>query len=210
MQKSKIEWCDYSLNPIKGYCPNTCSYCYSHRMYNRFKWDKTIRYDVKELNKLKTIKESSKIFVGSMIDMYHPDIHEIWVSDIILESYKYPQHTFITLTKYPENLLMYSFPANWWIGVTIDENIARQYLLFDSNIDGKKFISFEPLLEPMYNIDFEGMDWLIVGGLTPKNVHKVEWIDDIVSRADKLKIPVYIKDNANYNKVRKFFPNFKV
>ncbi len=39
---------------------------------------------------------------------------------------------------------------------------------------------------------------------------KVEWIDDIVSRADKLNIPVYIKENANYKERRKFFPNFKV
>ncbi|KKK90704.1 hypothetical protein LCGC14_2720360, partial [marine sediment metagenome] len=75
MEKSKIEWTDYSLNVIKGYCPNTCSYCYSHRMYNRFKWDKTIRYDVNELKKLKTIREPSRIFVGSMIDMYHEDVH---------------------------------------------------------------------------------------------------------------------------------------
>ncbi|KKK76907.1 hypothetical protein LCGC14_2858920, partial [marine sediment metagenome] len=120
MQKSKIEWTDYSLNPIKGYCPNTCSYCYSHRMYNRFKWDKTIRYDVNELKKLKSIKEPSKIFIGSMIDMYHEDIHGTWIVDIIEWSKEYPQHTFITLTKYPYRLRYFDFPMNWWIGVTMD------------------------------------------------------------------------------------------
>ena len=210
MQKSKIEWCDYSINVIKGYCPNTCSYCYAHRMYNRFKWDKRLRFDKEEIKQICKIKKPSKIFVGSMIDMYHPAIAAIDVNKIIDMASYFPQHTYITLTKNPQNLRYHYFDKWWWVGVTIDENIARHYLLFDSNIDGKKFISFEPLLEPMYNIDFEGMDWLIIGGLTPKNKHKNIWIDDIVLRADQLNIPVYIKDNANYNKVRKFFPNFKV
>ena len=211
MQKSKIEWTDYSLNIIKGYCPNTCSYCYSHRMYNRFKWDKTIRYDVDELKKLKSIKEPSKIFVGSMIDMYHEAIWKIWVQDIIDYSKDFPQHTFITLTKYPERLRHFWFPKNWWVGVTIDKHSLKHIaLLFNRTIQGKIFISFEPLLEGMRTMGFMGFDWIIIGGKFPGPVHKVEWIDDIVSRADKLNIPVYIKENANYNKVRKFFPNFKV
>ncbi len=212
MIKTKIEWADYSLNIIKGYCPGQCSYCYSHRMYNRFKWDKTIRYDVDELKKLKSIKEPSKIFVGSMIDMYHEKIHGKWIQDIIYYSKDFPQHTFITLTKYSARLHHFDFPSNWWVGITIDTK-ANDRLFFLKSwvlIKGKKFISFEPLLEPMHDINIEGMDWLIIGGLTPKNVHKSEWIDDIVNRADKFNIPVYIKENANYKERRKFFPNFKV
>ncbi len=214
MIKSKIEWTDYSINIIKGYCPNTCSYCYSHRMYNRFKWDKTIRYDVNELKKLKTIKEPSKIFVGSMIDMYHEDIPLRWVREIIKITRNYPGHTFITLTKFPENLNKFDFPENWWIGITEDGekgSIRDVCLVAFTDNKNKRFISFEPMLtEKVTNYNLKHYDWIIIGGLTPKSVHKTEWIDDIVSRADKLKIPVYIKDNANYNKVRKFFPNFKV
>ena len=214
MVKSKIEWTDYSWNPIKGYCPNTCNFCYAHRMYNRFRWDKRIRFDKEEIKKICKVKKPSKIFVGSMIDMYHPAIPAIDVNKIIdMASYS-PQHTYITLTKNPQNLRYHYFHKWWWVGVTIDKNIARHYHLLDSPyagfIEGKRFISFEPLLEPMYDIDFHGMDWLIIGGLTPKNVHKTEWIDDIVNRADKLNIPVYIKENANYKERRKFFPNFKV
>ncbi len=211
MEKSKIEWTDYSLNVIKGYCPNTCSYCYSHRMYNRFKWDKAIRYDVDELKKLKSIKEPSRIFVGSMIDMYHYKINPMWVSDIIDYSKDFPQHTFITLTKYPAELKYFTFPKNWWVGTTMDRFTLRGVDLYlNRTVHGKKFISFEPLTSDLKNVGFMWADWIIIGGLTPKPVHKTEWIDDIVSRADKLNIPVYIKDNANYKERRKFFPNFKV
>ncbi len=212
MVKSKIEWCDYSINVIKGYCPNTCSYCYSHRMYNRFKWDKTIRFDVDELKKLKSIKEPSKIFVGSMIDMYHDRIDFSWIRKIInYTDIYFPQHTFITLTKVPLNLSYFVFPRNWWMGITITQAYGpRDNYIKDLSFINIKFVSFEPLLESMEDVELKGFDWIIIGGLTPKNVHKTEWIDDIVNRADKLNIPVYIKENANYKERRKFFPNFKV
>ena len=211
MNKSKIEWCDYTWNPIKGYCPNDCPYCYSHRIYNRFKWDKQLRCNFPELYKITKIKEPSRIFVGSMIDLYHPQIHKPWVEMIIDYSKRCPQHTFITLTKFPENLLIYSFPKNWWIGVTIDGNYSSSILdislktfVSDKNV---RFISFEPILDStVIHFSLINIDWIIIGGLTPKPVHKKEWIDDIVHRADKLNIPVFIKNNANYLIERKEFP----
>lgn len=198
MIKSKIEWTDYSINIIKGYCPNTCSYCYSHRMYNRFKWDKTIRYDVNELKKLKSIKEPSRIFVGSMIDMYHPDIPSRWVREIIKITRNYPGHTFITLTKYPNKLSTYSFPENWWVGVTVDKNrISSICVLEGLDIKGKKFISFEPLLESMEYTYPDDVDWIIIGGLTgsKKWYPPEEWIKYIEQRADKFGIPIFEKNN---------------
>jgi len=211
MNKTKIEWCDYTWNPIKGYCPNDCYYCYAHRMYNRFGWDKTIRFDWYELRELYKIKEPSKIFVGSMIDMYHPDINEPWVGEILTKSRKYPQHTYITLTKFPENLYRFIFPENWWIGVTIDGNCLQNdrdisLIAFTSTVN-KRFISFEPMLDASITaIPLKYFDWIIIGGLTPKPVHKKEWIDDILRRADDFNIPVFIKSNANYPIKRQEYP----
>lgn len=74
------------------------------------------------------------------------------------------------------------------------------------NIEGKKFISFEPLLTNMFCIDLHGIDWIIIGGLTPKPVQDKSWIDDIVRRADHLHIPVFIKSNACYPIKREEFP----
>ncbi len=214
MQKTKIEWTDYTWNPIKGYCPNTCSYCYAHRMYNRFGWDKNLRYDTIEMNRIHKIKKPSRIFVGSTIDMYHSVINQGWIRTIIEMSKLHPEHTFITLTKYPENLYKYSFPKNWWVGISIDGVEGRvnkmnmlDNLRMDNDIRGIQFISFEPLLKPIYDLeDLDGIDWIIIGGLTPGLIHKKEWIDDIIRKADKLNIPIFIKKNAHYPIERKEFP----
>ena len=207
MQKTDIDWADYTWNPIKGYCPNTCSYCYAHRMYNRFGWDKNLRYDTIEMNRIHKIKKPSRIFVGSTIDMYHSVINQGWIRTIIEMSKLHPEHTFITLTKYPENLYKYSFPKNWWLGTTIDyKNINRYYNLIDTFSENKLFISFEPLLSSMVTINLSAIDWIIIGGKFPSPLHKNEWIDDLVSRADKLNIPIFIKKNARYPIERKEFP----
>lgn len=108
---TKIEWCDATTNIIKGWCPNNCEYCYSHRMYNRFGWDKTLRFDEDELIQIKRLKEPRKVFVGSMIEMYHSQIPTEWVERIIEHTKRYDQNTFITLTKCPNNLSCFMFPA---------------------------------------------------------------------------------------------------
>lgn len=218
MNKTRIEWVrnldgtqGYTWNPIKGWCPNNCPYCYAHRMYKRFHWRKEIRLDVKELNKIAKINRYSnslRIFVGSMIDMYHPSIPKKWVDWVIDKTKEFPNHIFITLTKYPLNMALCSFPGNWWRGVTItgeewwDSFYPEFY--YPSRV---KFISFEPLLQPIKkSMIKKGLDWIIIGGLTPKPVHKKEWIDDIIELADKYEIPVFVKPNAKYPVKREEFP----
>ena len=49
MNKTKIPWCDYTANPVKGLCPMACSYCYARRLYKRFGWDETVRIDEDEI-----------------------------------------------------------------------------------------------------------------------------------------------------------------
>ena len=146
-----------------------------------------------------------------MIDMYHPDIPPRWVREIIKFTRNYPGHTFITLTKFPENLYKFDFPENWWIGITMEGNCLQNNrdmnLLAFTNSKNKRFISFEPMLDASITaIPLKYFDWIIIGGLTPKPIHKKEWIDDIVRRADDLNVPVFIKPNAHYPIERKEFP----
>lgn len=216
MQKTKIEWVrnpdgtqGYCWNVIKGWCPHNCTYCSSHRRYVRFKLDKTIRFVEQELKELNRLKKPSTLFVCDDIDMYHPNIPVEWVEKIINLSAFFPQHTFITLTKFPENLYKFEFPPNWWVGTTIDDKKhgRRGLPLFNHlNIQGKIFVSFEPLLTEMNSIPMLFYDWIIIGGLTPKPVHKTWWIDDIVRRADDLNIPVFIKKNVKYDTIKKELP----
>jgi len=83
MQKSKIEWCDFSVNPIKGLCPVACSYCYARKMYKRFHWDEIVKFDEVGYHKddwgLETIKTPSRIFVGSTMELFGHWIEQRWL-----------------------------------------------------------------------------------------------------------------------------------
>lgn len=198
--KNTIGWADFTSNAIKGLCPMTCSYCYAKAAYHRFGWDPTIRFDKKETYAPAKHKKPARIFVGSTIEMYHPLIPIDWVYKIIYSSLNAPRHIFITLTKRPEDLSLFTFPDSWWIGVTINNFIdwIRLHLLkqLKSNL---KFISFEPLLDDLgdSNIQLEGIDWIILGGQSgpQKFFPPKAWIQRLEDKADKLGIPVFEKSN---------------
>lgn len=200
MNRSKIDWCDYSINPIKGLCPVGCSYCYARRMYKRYKWDETIRFDDSCFQPLMKVKTPSRVFVGSTMELFGDWVKREWMLDILSLCAVFPQHTFIFLTKQPQNLIKWSpFPSNCWIGVSTNGNDCRSGLedIF-ANIKAKvKFVSIEPLLDytPM---DFRWVNWVIVGRQTPiskKTEPSIEWIKDIVKCADRDGAKVFLKDN---------------
>jgi len=199
MNQSKIEWCQYSINPIKGLCKHACWYCYARRMYKRFRWDPEVRFDVGELDKLATIKKPAIIFVCSTHDVMGEWIPDSWIWRIITHCSQVNQHTYLFLTKNPERYCQFKFPTNCKLGVTIDGASKIDFSKIDfSRID---FISFEPLLDRIKN--FPGVSWYIIGGLTPKPVHQQSWIDEIIEVANRFKIPVFIKNNAAYPIERK-------
>ncbi len=205
MQKSRIEWTDYSLNPIKGLCPVDCKdaqgkpYCYARRMYKRFKWNPEIRFeDVFNLS-----QNPARFFVGSTMELFGDWIKPEWMQSIFADVRYYPQHTFIFLTKQPQNLIKWSpFPENCWVGVTAtDTYMAVKGLQCLDKIQAKvKFISFEPLLSQtcMTTSSLSDIDWLVIGQQTPisaKTQPKIEYIQEIVEAADKAGIPVFLKNN---------------
>ena len=211
MQKSRIEWTDYTLNPIKGLCPVDCrdtqgkSYCYARAMYKRFKWDPTIRFDDSCLYGLP--KEPKRIFVGSTMELFGPWVKDSWLEHIFQTCNLYPQHTFIFLTKQPQNFIKWSpFPDNCWVGVSVcDDKMLDVAVDKLEDINAKnKFISFEPLLKRLtlsldYAFYYSGINWLIIGQQTPVTRFspspKIEWVEEIVNVADKAGVPVFLKDN---------------
>jgi len=200
MQKTRIEWTDYTWNPIKGICPVGCEYCYAVRFYRRFKFNPEIRLDRGELEAPLKVKKPSKIFVGSTIEMYHPAIPSEWVSYIIAISYSASWHTYITLTKYPQNLKSVEFPEWWWIGVTVDNpdySSARMWELVSliDLRDNIKFVSFEPLLGEVKEIPAE-IDWIIVGARTqPYIAPERKWVEKIIEIAKVKNIKIFLKNN---------------
>jgi len=206
MQKTKIEWTDYSWNPIKGLCPVGCWYCYGKAIYNRFEW---MQEEIGEngylaeweLEQPIKRKKPTKIFVCSTYELFHPCAK--FARDEIFKIIKScPQHTFQILTKFPENIDR-EMPDNVWLGVTItgieDEDKLCKLWKQKAKL---KFVSFEPLLSSIHFSFLENLkkyvDWIIVGRLTGygnKYNPKKEWIKEIVNKAKELNIPIFLKDN---------------
>lgn len=205
MQKTKIEWCDYTINPVKGLCPVACDYCYARRIYKRYHWEERLTYHDEVFEPIKELKKPGRIFVGSTIDLFHDNI--IGVFPRILEHVKaFPTHTFIFLTKCPHNLPT-EWPDNCWVGVSAVDKLhfyaACHYL---ATVRAKvKFISFEPLLSSMQGSELihehfqnGGVNWVIVGQQTPvskRTMPCLEWVTDIIRAAEVEHIPVFLKDN---------------
>ena len=200
MQKSKIEWTDYTINPVKGLCPMACSYCYARRMYKRFKWDKEIKFDQLAFAKLPM---SGKVFVGSTMELFGNWVEPEWLETIFHICANRTENTFIFLTKQPQNIIKYSpFPKNCWIGVSAtDMESFHKGINALAAINAKvKFVSVEPLLQSV-NIAWmnpECVNWVIIGQQTPQNKKtqpKIEWVKEIVDASDNAKIPVFLKNN---------------
>ncbi len=215
MQKTKIEWTDYTWNPIKGLCPVDCklpdgkSYCYARRMYQRFGWNKHIRLKKHEAIDPRDIKKPSRIFVCSTFELFHPitavseseyyfSMRE-WIFHIIEEN---PQHTFQILTKFPQNIDR-PIPDNVWLGVTITKREELSRLTHLCKVEAKKrFVSFEPLLGFIqwngFRLEFSSLDWIIIGQLTGHG-KKYEpmgyWVNQIKFYAGYYGIPFFMKNN---------------
>ena len=222
MNKTKIEWVKnpdgsqgYTRNPVKGLCKNNCSYCYAKRIYKRFNWNPEIRIDWTVMDEIYKLKDHSTFFIGSMHDIFGPWIPSNWIEGIIDYAKIFPYHRFIFLTKFPERYKYFDFPKNCWLGTTItgEENIdelgERMWLFTLLNKDNIKFVSYEPLLNyrVVYTRYMTMIDWIIIGGLTPKPVHKKEWVIDIIKRARLWNVPIFIKGNLRWPEKIQNFPN---
>ena len=201
MQKTNIEWTDYTWNPIKGICPVGCWYCYGRKIYERFKLYPEKRFLLLECAKPLHLRKPSRIFVCSTFELFHPVVNDRQRELIFRVIKKCPQHTFQILTKFPQNIDR-DMPDNVWLGITITGNKPEDFIrASEFGLRKRKakiqFISYEPLLEePVQNIP--NIDWIIIGKLTghgKKYDPKKELIEKLVSGATTWDTPIFLKNN---------------
>jgi len=195
MHKTKIDWADYTWNPVWG-CENNCPYCYARRTAERFGF--SFHPHWREENFSRSMpKEPSIIFVNSMSEIKFW-AHN-WVDNVFRRIREHPEHVFLFLTKFPEiyrETKWQDLPDNCWCGVTAtsdDDLEDKQVQMYGLE---RLFLSAEPLHGPMDMVDDHLWDWLIVGAETGNRKGKViperEWIEGIL-RYDELSI--FVKHN---------------
>jgi protein gp37 len=209
-QNSKIEWTECTWNPVTG-CSKIspgCKHCYAERMALRLQamgqtnyrngFNVTIHQHMLELP-LKW-RNPRKIFVNSMGDMFHRLVPDNFVAESFSVMKKAAQHQFQLLTKRSLRLHRMAcdlpWPQNLWAGVTVE---TADYL---ERIDhlrqtpaAVKFLSLEPLLGPLPDINLEGVDWVIAGGESGPGARPMDpkWVIDIRDQCLAAGVPFFFK-----------------
>jgi protein gp37 len=199
--KSKIEWTEFTSNPIKGKCLHNCWYCYAERMRQRFGWPEEISWHPKELVSIVRRKKPSTYFLGSMHDIFGDWIPGEWIQEIIDTTRICNDHTFLFLTKNPARYVGFEFPMNCYLGATLTNPHAipnEDFAPLDE-APNHVFMSFEPLLEEFKEsempIPFEGT--VIIGAMTGRGAKRPqkEWVLSLINQAKSHNCKVFLKDN---------------
>lgn len=201
MNKTKIEWCDYTWNPITG-CLEGCSYCYARGIYRRFKKSFKPVFHPGRLSQPSRIRKPSRIFVCSVSDFWGRGTDQAWRDKVYRVIKACPQHTFLFLTKQPQRIRDFArMPENCWIGVTYTcrEDCWRiAQLIYRTHNSKKIFVSYEPMLGCNSSYLMLG-SWLIIGALTgplaKKHTPDISALKEIIKDCKRLKLPVFMKDN---------------
>ncbi|MFP5383573.1 MAG: phage Gp37/Gp68 family protein [Gammaproteobacteria bacterium] len=178
---STIEWTEQTWNPVTG-CTKVspgCKYCYAETMAGRLKAMSMAGYEngfrltlvPDRLDQPVKRKKQTIYFVNSMSDLFHEDVPFEYIDRVFAVIDCTPQHTYQILTKRAERLAEYfgsgrQVPPNAWLGVSVED---RKYgvprIDYLRRVDAKvRFLSVEPLLESLGELDLAGIHWVIVGG----------------------------------------------
>ena len=215
MQQTKISWADATWNPVHG-CSRVsagCDHCYAETLSLRMRFttkawtgenaSENVTIKPHKLNEPYRLKEPSRIFVNSMSDMFHPLIPDDYITQVFDVMTDLPQHVFQILTKRPRRATKWTGPwtANIWQGTSV-ENRKVLYRIDQLRDCGAKtlFLSLEPLLEPLGEINLDGIHWVIVGGESGKGYRPMphEWARDIRDQCVEKGVAFFFKQSAAY------------
>ena len=182
-QNSAIEWTNSTWNPVTG-CTKVssgCDHCYAERFSERFRgvaghpfeagFDLTLRPE--RIDQPKRWRKSRLIFVNSMSDLFHKKVDRSFVDRVFDTMERADWHVFQVLTKRSSLMRNYvrarydkgPVPHHIWLGVSVEDSAHINRISHLKAINSEaRFISFEPLLGPIAEVDLSSIAWAIVGG----------------------------------------------
>ena len=217
--KSHIEWTEATWNPVTG-CTKVspgCKHCYAERLAKRLRamgvekyangFQVTLHEDA--LSIPLQWKQPRIIFVNSMSDLFHKDVPLAFIQRVFAVMRQAHWHVFQVLTKRAERLAELApkleWPPNVWMGVSVE---TQQYTyridLLRTVPAAVRFLSLEPLLGPLPNLNLEGIHWVIVGGESGPGARPMrpEWVTEIRDQCLAASVPFFFKQWGGVNKKR--------
>ena len=217
MAQSSIEWTEMTWNPTTG-CNKVsagCKYCYAEVMTRRleamgiekYKDGFKVRTHEDALDVPYSWKKPKVVFVNSMSDLFHPEVPFEFIEKVFEVMNKTLQHTYQVLTKRAERLFEVHHKLNWtnniWMGVSVENEkvIERIDYLRETNAS-IKFLSCEPLIGPLRNMNLLNIDWTIVGGESGSKARPIKeaWVWDIHEQCKQAGVAFFFKQWGGANK----------
>jgi protein gp37 len=216
---SHIEWTDATWNPVTG-CTKIspgCKHCYAERLARRLQlmgqanyrngFELTLQPQMLDLPlRWRTPK---RIFVNSMSDLFHKDVPALYIKDVFAVMARADWHQFQVLTKRADRLRELSSDLPWaphiWMGVSV-ENPDYIHRIDDLRATkaAVKFLSLEPLLGPLPQLNLRSIDWVIVGGESGPGARSMQpdWVTDIRNQCVHAGVAFFFKQWGGVQKKR--------
>ncbi|HEV2809382.1 MAG TPA: phage Gp37/Gp68 family protein [Acidimicrobiales bacterium] len=217
--RSPIEWTDATWNPVTG-CERTspgCDNCYALALAQRLKAMGNPRYQQDGgssrsgpgfglqlhrdlLDVPRRWRRPRTIFVNSMSDLFQPEVPISFINDVFAVMNQTPRHRYQILTKRSQRLRAvaseFSWTDNIWMGVSVETERYQYRVDHLREVPARiRFLSLEPLLGPMPNLDLSGIHWVIVGGESGPRARSLspEWVRTIRDQCEIARIPFFFK-----------------
>lgn len=215
---TEIGWAMWSWNPVTG-CNHGCDYCYARAiatsrdmaayypagftpLFHHERLDAPANTPVP--SRAEADPAHGRVFVCSMADLFGAWVPQEWIDQVVASTVANPQWEYLYLTKFPQRYDRLQLPSSGWIGASVDEqHRAEPTLAAMRKVSGVKvkWLSLEPLLEPIKFSTLEGIDMIVIGAQS-ENIGQnaafsppFEWVADLVATARRDGCKVWLKTN---------------
>lgn len=210
MKPTKIEWTQASWNPTIG-CDKVssgCKNCYAQAMAKRlqaignpdYKDGFAFKMLPQRLDEPKRNKKPTLYFVNSMSDLFHQKMDFGFLERVMQVIADTPHHQYQILTKSPHTMKEYfskrEIPSNVWLGTTVESSKVKSRIDLIRDLSASvKWLSCEPLISDLGELDLRGIDWVIAGGESGANARamKEEWVLNIKRQCEAQNVAFFFK-----------------